>query len=136
MQEVGEKEVYIAMATGVFPSIPAIKKTSLYKWGAWVICIVIPIFLIIEVVLQFITPPPVGRLVMVRDIPMPSAFPDSARTAQNPFAPGLTVQFDHFDFQALDPQTHLLFIAHTGPNPDREAQVNPHFHPDTDAKND
>jgi hypothetical protein len=51
-------------------------------------------------------------------------------------APGLSVLFDHFDFQALDIQTHLLFIAHRGPNPDMEAQINPAFNPDTDAKTD
>jgi DNA-binding beta-propeller fold protein YncE len=30
----------------------------------------------------------------------------------------------------------LLFIAHSGPAPDREQQVNPNFNPDTDAKTD
>jgi hypothetical protein len=48
-----------------------------------------------------------------QDIPLPGAFPDKYRTPQNPFAPGLAVLFDHFDFQALDPQAHLLFIAHS-----------------------
>lgn len=51
-----------------------------------------------------------------------------------PLAPGLLLAFDHFDFQALYPQTHLLFIAHTGPDPDREQQVNPKFNPDTESK--
>jgi DNA-binding beta-propeller fold protein YncE len=32
--------------------------------------------------------------------------------------------------------TGLLFIAHSGPAPDKEQMVNPHFNPDTDAKND
>ena len=36
----------------------------------------------------------------------------------------------------LDSQTHLLFIAHSGPAPDRAQQVFPNFNPDTDAKND
>jgi hypothetical protein len=48
----------------------------------------------------------------------------------------VTTLFDHFDFMALDPETHLLFIAHSGPAPDREQQVNPNFHAGSDAKND
>jgi hypothetical protein len=73
---------------------------------------------------------------MERDIPLPDAFPDPARTSQNPFTPGVARLFDHFDFQVLDPQTHLLFLTHTGPSPDREQQVNPHFDPDKDTKTD
>jgi hypothetical protein len=74
--------------------------------------------------------------VLVRDIPLPGALPDAFRTVQTPLAPGLALLFDHFDFQALDKQNHLLFIAHTGPSPDREAQVNPKFDPVKDAKTD
>jgi hypothetical protein len=48
----------------------------------------------------------------------------------------VAVLFDHFDFQALDPNTHLLFIAHTGPNPAKEQQANRGFNPATDAKTD
>jgi DNA-binding beta-propeller fold protein YncE len=48
----------------------------------------------------------------------------------------VAVPFDHFDFQAVDPNTHLLFIAHTGPNPVKEQLVNRSFNPDTDAKTD
>ncbi len=75
-------------------------------------------------------------LVMEQDIPLPGAFPDVYRTAEHPLAPGVAVPFDHFDFMALDTQTHLLFIAHTGPAPDREQQINPHFDPATDARYD
>jgi DNA-binding beta-propeller fold protein YncE len=46
------------------------------------------------------------------------------------------VRFDHFDFQALDPKTHLLFIAHSGPKPAREQLINRSFNPATDAKKD
>ncbi len=75
-------------------------------------------------------------MVIIKDIPLPSALPDRYRTEQNPTAPGLVLLFDHFDFQALDPQIHLLFIAHTGPSPDVEQQVDPKYNPDTDAKSD
>jgi DNA-binding beta-propeller fold protein YncE len=87
-------------------------------------------------IVQFTTPEPTPLLTLEQDIPLPGALPDQYRTPQHPFAPGLALLYDHFDFQALDPQTGLLFIAHSGPAPDREQQVNPHFNPDTDAKND
>ncbi len=32
--------------------------------------------------------------------------------------PGVAIDFDGFDFQALDVPSHRLFIAHTGPSPD------------------
>lgn len=89
-----------------------------------------------RMVVQFTTPEPAPILTMEQDIPLPGAFPDQYRTPQNPFAPGLAVLYDHFDFQAFDPQTGLLFIAHSGPAPDKEQMVNPHFNPDTNAKND
>jgi len=92
--------------------------------------------LIVHMAVQFAAPRLPPRLVFEQDIPLPGAFPDRYRTPQNPFAPGLAVLFDRFDFQALDPQTHLLFIAHSGPAPDREQQINPHFNPDTDAETD
>jgi hypothetical protein len=48
----------------------------------------------------------------------------------------VAVSFDHFAFQAMDSQNHLLFIAHTGPNPAKEQQANHRFNPSTDAKTD
>jgi hypothetical protein len=92
--------------------------------------------IIIQLILQFIVPPPPHRLLLVKDIPLPGALPDAYRTSQNPLAPGVAELFDHFDFQALDPNTHLLFIAHTGPAPDKEQVINPKFNPTTDVKND
>jgi DNA-binding beta-propeller fold protein YncE len=75
-------------------------------------------------------------MVLLRDIPLPGSLPNVYRAPARPLAPGVAAPFDHFDFQALDPQTHLLFIAHTGPNPDKEQLVNRSFNPDTDAKTD
>jgi hypothetical protein len=94
------------------------------------------VLLVVRIVIQFTHPVLTSRLIVEQDIPLPGAFPDAYRTPQNPFAPGLAVPFDHFDFMSLDPHTHLLFIAHTGPATDREQQVNPDFNPDTDAKYD
>lgn len=114
-------------------SLPSL---GIAKWFAGVVFSGILLLLAGQMVLQFAAPPPPHRLVLEEDIPLPGAFPDAYRTSKNPLAPGLAVLFDHFDFQALDPQTHLLFIAHTGPAPDREQQVNPNFNPDTDSRND
>ena len=106
-------------------------------WLVAILCLGgLVISLIVRMGIQFTTPTLPHHLLFEQDIPLPGAFPDRYRTPQNPFAPGLAVPFDHFDFQALDPQAHLLFIAHSGPSPDREQQINPHFNPDTDAKTD
>ena len=107
---------------------------------AWIItalCLVsILVSLVVSMVTRFTHPVLTSRLIVEQDIPLPGALPDAFRSPRNPLAPGVTTLFDHFDFMAQDPRTHLLFIAHTGPSPDREQQVNPRFNPDTDAKND
>src|SRR5712691_4223993 len=90
--------------------------------GWWLLVLVsfgLLLFLIVGLVARFSSPIPLHRLQVVQDIPLPGALPDPNR-ANNPLAPGLAARFDHFDFQALDPQTHLLFMVHTGPNPDKE----------------
>ncbi len=93
------------------------------------------LFLLASEVVRFSTPAQLHRLQIVQDIPLPDALPDPNRTSQNPFAPGQAQRFDHFDFQSLDPITHLLFIVHTGPNPDKEAAIlhNPNFDAGTDG---
>jgi hypothetical protein len=93
-------------------------------------------YLLAQFVVQILHPPAPAPLRLVQDVALPSAFPDPHRTSKQPFAPGVALPFDHFDFQVFDPRLHLLFIAHTGPNPDREQQVNPKFNPETDAKTD
>nr|HET6905061.1 YncE family protein [Ktedonobacteraceae bacterium] len=104
-------------------------------WLLVLVSVALLLFLIISEVIRFSTPIPLHRLQIVQDIPLPDALPDAHRTNQNPFAPGQAQRFDHFDFQSLDPATHLLFIVHTGPNPDKEAAIshNPHFDAQTDG---
>jgi len=87
-------------------------------WLLWVLSTGILAILIISLVIRFTTPVPLYRLQIVEDIPLPSAQYYDNPTG-NPLAPGLAVPFDHFDFQALDPQTHLLFINHSGAPYDR-----------------
>ncbi len=85
--------------------------------------------------MRFTTPAQLHRLQIVQDIPLPDALPDAHRKSQNPFSAGQAQRFDHFDFQSFDPNTHLLFIVHTGPNPDKEAAIlhNPNFDAGTDG---
>jgi hypothetical protein len=113
-----------------------VKRAKILTWFIGTACLGIILTLVVQLGMQFVIPHPPPRLQLVKDIPLPGALPDIYRTSTHPLAPGLAVLFDHFDFQALDPNTHLLFIAHTGPSPDREQQVNPRFNPDTDAKTD
>jgi hypothetical protein len=113
------------------------QRKTFITWAVIGVCLVsLLVSLIASMVTQFTHPVLTSRLIVKQDIPLPGALPDAYRTSQNPLAPGVTTLFDHFDFLALDTQTHLLFIAHSGPAPDREQQVNPNFHADTDAKND
>jgi hypothetical protein len=93
------------------------------------------LFLIVSEFMRFTTPAQLHRLQIVQDIPLPDALPDAHRTSQNPFAAGQAQRFDHFDFQSFDPNTHLLFIVHTGPNPDKEQAIlhNPNFDAGTDG---
>ena len=106
--------------------------------GKWLLVLVsfgLLFFLIISEVIRFSTPAELHRLQILQDLPLPDALPDPNRTTQNPFAPGQAQRFDHFDFQSFDPATHLLFIVHTGPNPDKEAAIlhNPNFDAGTDG---
>ncbi|MGZ6389376.1 MAG: YncE family protein [Ktedonobacterales bacterium] len=82
---------------------------------------------------QIITAPPPLRLLLVHDIPLPSGLGTSSVGTSDPLAPGVAVPFDRFDFQAYDAQTHKLFIAHSGPNPDRLTLAHIPFDPATDG---
>ena len=117
------------------PPPPEVGRSRIITWLFGGIAVGVLILLTTRVVQQFATPPLPHKLALEQDIPLPSSLP-TAFSRQSPAAPGVAVPFDHFDFQALDPQTHLLFIAHNGPNPDIEAQINPAFHRDTDASTD
>ncbi|HEX3642612.1 MAG TPA: hypothetical protein VHV10_15085, partial [Ktedonobacteraceae bacterium] len=110
------------------------KKSGASRIGGlvmWVFSIGLVVFLIIVLVIRFTTPIPLFRLRIVKDIPLPSALTDPK--SQDPLAPGLAVRFDHFDFQALDPPTHLLFMTHSGPNPDKAGSVNIQVDPANDG---
>ena len=103
-------------------------------WFLVLISTALLVFLIVSEVIRFSTPIPLHRLQIVQDIPLPDALLDPHRTSQNPFAPGEAQRFDHFDFQSLDQAAHLLFIVHSGPNPDKQAAIS--HNPDFDAGTD
>jgi hypothetical protein len=93
-------------------------------WLLVVVSFALLLFLIVAEAMRFVTPSPPHRLKIEQEIPLPDALPDPThRTSQHPFAAGQAQRFDHFDFQSFDPTTHLLFIVHTGPNPDKLAAV-------------
>jgi hypothetical protein len=99
-----------------------------------IICFSLLGYLLFQIVYQFVVPPPAHRLILVQDIPLPSGLPSPAEekllaAGNDPkkLAPGVSQNFDHFDFQAFDPDLHLLFIAHSGPNPDLLIQAHADF---------
>jgi DNA-binding beta-propeller fold protein YncE len=114
------------------------QKFGVGRIGWWFLVLVsfgLLAFLIVSEVIRFSTPAQLHRLQIVQDIPLPDALPDPHRTSQDPLAPGQAERFDHFDFQSYDANTHLLFIVHSGPNPDKEAAIlhNPNFDEGTDG---
>jgi hypothetical protein len=105
-----------------------------------IICFGLLGYLLVQIVYQFVVPPPAHRLILVQDIPLPSALPSPAEeklldAGNDPkaLAPGVSQDFDHFDFQAFDPDLQLLFIAHSGPTPDLLIQAHANFDPTRDG---
>src|SRR5260370_22417808 len=80
-------------------------------WLLGLVCLGLLAFLLLQLVIQLLTPPPVSRLQLLRDVPLPGILvSQSGQTLRQ------SVHFDRFDFQALDPQTGLLFTSHDGPS--------------------
>ncbi len=117
---------------------PSFQKIGVGRIAWWLlvgVSFALLVFLLASEILRFSSPIQLQKLRIVQEIPLPDALPDPNRTSKNPFAPGQAQRFDHFDFQSYDQNTHLLFIVHTGPNPDKEAAIlhNPHFDANTDG---
>src|SRR2546426_895377 len=116
------------------PAQRTFTKGTLFTVLAGVVCFGMLLFLILRIAMQFASPPPAHRLQLVQDIPLPGPLFDAQ--LKDPLQPGSAVRLDHFDFQALDPQTHLLFIVHSGPNPDKVHLFDSSIDPDVFAKTD
>ena len=105
-----------------------------------IVCFGLLGYLLFQIVDQFVVPPPAHRLILIRDIPLPSGLPSPAEekllaSGKDPkaLAPGVAQNFDHFDFEAFDPTLQLLFIAHSGPNPDLLLQAHADFNATRDG---
>src|SRR5947209_10920655 len=111
------------------------KGSGVSKVFVWILGIVsfgLLAYLLTHVAYQMVVPPPAHRLLFVQDIPLPSGLAENAQQATS-LKPGVELQFDGFDFQAYDPPTHRLFLAHTGPNPDMMVLAHTKFDPQYDG---
>src|SRR5947209_8019224 len=130
------------MAAKSIPSSPqqSFSSSNILTWLFGLVSFGLLLFLIFRLVLQIATPAPAYRLVFVKDVALPSVlpnnlmpFPGTPSPSLGRLSPGVALRFDHFDFQSLDPTTGLLFMAHTGPAPDKEELVNHNFKANRDA---
>lgn len=112
---------------------PTLRVSRVLSWLAGAACVALLAYVVFGVARQILVAPPALRLILVRDVPLPSGLGAASVGSRDPLAPGVTTPFDRFDFQAYDPQTHKLFIAHTGPNPDKLRLARIPFTPATDG---
>jgi DNA-binding beta-propeller fold protein YncE len=105
----------------------------LFAWIMGIVSFGLLAFMLAHIAYQIVVvPPPAHRLLFVQDIPLPSGLAGNAQQAAS-LKPGVELQFDGFDFQAYDPPTHRLYIAHTGPNPDLMTLAHTKFDPNLDG---
>src|SRR2546426_3693953 len=102
-----------------------------FTWLAWIVSYGFLLAVIVSFPHQIVVPPRAQRIILLRGIPLPEGL--KARGAPDSLAPGTSQFFDQFGFQAIDPTTHLLFIAHTGPIPNNYDDVDHTFHSDNPA---
>lgn len=112
---------------------PTLRVRGILNWVVVILCIAMLGYILVGVARQILNAPPAPRLAIVRDVPLPSGLGATSAGSSDPLAPGVSVSFDRFDFQAYDPQTHKLFIAHTGPNPDKLLAAHIPFEAATDG---
>ncbi len=105
----------------------------IFTWVMGIVSFGLLIYLLAQVTYQIVVPPPAQRLLFVQDIPLPSGLGATSPGQKDPLAPGAQQDFDAFDFQAYDPLTHRLFVAHTGPNPDLMTLAHTKFDPRFDG---
>jgi DNA-binding beta-propeller fold protein YncE len=104
----------------------------LFVWILVIVSFGLLAYLLAHVAYQMVVPPPAQKLLFVQDIPLPSGLANNAQQAAS-LKPGVALDFDGFDFQAYDPPTHRLFLAHTGPNPDLMTLAHTKFDPQYDG---
>src|SRR6266566_3513885 len=102
-----------------------------FTWLAWIVCYGFLLAVIVWIIHQIVDAPRAQRIILLGGIPLPEGL--KARGAPDSLEPGTSQFFDQFGFQAIDPTTHLLFIAHTGPIPYNYEDVDHTFHADNPA---
>lgn len=113
------------------PRSPAVRVGRVLTWLAGFVCYGLLLSVIVSITHQIIVPPPAHRVILVRTIPLPEGLKDEG--AQDSLEPGQAQDFDNFGSEAIDPTTHLLFIAHTGPVPFNHSFEDDTFHFDDPA---
>ncbi len=88
-----------------------------FTWVMGIVCYGLLLSMMVLIARQIIIGPPAHRVVLMRNIPLPPALLEKDDTDNTSLEPGQSQDFDSFGFQAIDPKTHLLFIAHSGPIP-------------------
>ncbi|HZU01233.1 MAG TPA: hypothetical protein VFA10_16305 [Ktedonobacteraceae bacterium] len=100
-------------------------------WLSGIVCFGLLLLVLGLIARQMIVPPAAPRIILMRNIPLPEGLKNKG--APDSLDAGTSQFFDHFDFQSIDSNTHLLFIAHTGPVPDDQKLYDPNFHLDDPA---
>jgi hypothetical protein len=114
------------------PRSPAAARVGrVLTWLSGIVCYGFLLTVIALIARQIIVPPPAHHVLLVHTIPLPEGLKDKG--PPDSLEPGQTQFFDAFGFQAIDPTTHLLFIAHTGPVPNNLQYVDHTFHADDPA---
>ncbi|HYU72756.1 MAG TPA: hypothetical protein VEL31_08745, partial [Ktedonobacteraceae bacterium] len=113
------------------PRTPAARARSVFAWLSGIVCFGFLLSVTVLIVHQIIVPTSAPRVILLRNIPLPEGL--KTRGALDSLAPATSQFFDGFDFQSIDSNTHLLFIAHTGPVPDDQALYDHSFHLDDAA---
>src|SRR5713226_5594009 len=113
------------------PRSPAARVGRAFIWLAWIVCYGFLLAVIVSITHQIVVHPRAQRIILLRGIPLPEGL--KARGAPDSLEPGTAQFFDFFGFQAIDPTTHLLFIAHSGPIPNNYQDVDHTFSADNPA---
>jgi hypothetical protein len=113
------------------PHSPAVRVRRVLTWLAGMVCYGLLLAVIVLIARQVIVPPPAHRVILVRTLPLPEGLKDEG--APDSLEPGVAQDFDNFGALAIDPTTHLLFIAHTGPVPFNYSFEDETFHFDDPA---
>lgn len=111
--------------------LPATYVGGAFKWLTWIICYGFLLAVIVSVTHQIVVHPRAQRIILLRTLPLPAGL--KAIGAPDSLEPGVAQFFDQFGQQGIDPATHLLFIAHTGPIPNNYEDVDHTFHANNPA---